>query len=249
MCSDMTYDILHGCKNDQQGLDYQGTLDHSVTGASCWNWTSVYRWLNETDVINNNIHNAFNYCRNPTNFTLGPWCWISDPYGDYGQVIDELCALPICDMPQEHNEKYMMNPYNVVSLTNTREFAHKIIQFVFPICIILGTVSNCLSIAVFTRPALKRSTTAFLLIVLAMVDMMSLIGTLESWLRHMTDSYLAVSSDLSCKIYMYIYYVLTTFAGWVLVAVTFERVIAIRKPHSAKLICNHLRIVLANYIL
>lgn len=113
--------------------------------------------------------------------------------------------------------------------------AHILIRFIYPVIILLGTFLNMLSICV---PNLKHTTTSFLFVMLAITDTLSLFTAVEEWLKNMTGLYLSASTDVSCKIYRYISYVITDNSGWILIAVITERVINMVRPHTAALICT-----------
>ena len=112
-------------------------------------------------------------------------------------------------------------------------------HYIFPGVVLFGTILNTLSIYVFTHPSLRSTTTAFLLIILAVTDILSLYtGTFQEWLTTVADIYIFVRTDVSCLIYYYIWRIIKTCPGWVLCAVTLERVINMVKPHRAVLICT-----------
>ena len=63
------------------GLAYNGTVNTTRTGRNCRN------------NINNNEPQTdqHNYCRNPDEDPIGPWCFTTDP-----DVLWEECSIPLC---------------------------------------------------------------------------------------------------------------------------------------------------------
>jgi len=108
-----------------------------------------------------------------------------------------------------------------------------------PIIITYGTISNAFSFAVFLRPKLRDSTASFILTILAITDTISLnVGAWVQWMKALfkwqeVNNVVEASSDLSCKLYNYVYNTIRTFSVWVLVAVSFEKVVAIALPFQS----------------
>lgn len=220
-----------------------------MDGDICLPWTLYNQeFLHKLD-FHANI-DGFNYCRNPNNNIYGPWCYIDSNVGGSKKwlkshnmsahkiiVKTKLCSLPICGLSKEKNKIYMENTDKTIVETNCLKSADKIKTFVFPITILCGTVSNCFALKVFTRPALIKSTTTFLLIVLSTTDLLSLyLGAFPRWLRGLTDWYLEARNDTFCKTAIYVYYIVISFNSWVIVSITYERVYLLVYPVKAKLV-------------
>ncbi|KAK3099234.1 hypothetical protein FSP39_001315 [Pinctada imbricata] len=108
-----------------------------------------------------------------------------------------------------------------------------------PIFIILGTLGNILSIVVLNRKNLRRTTTSFYLTVLAISDIMILYsGLLRQWILAMYQIDIRHSNPFMCKVNFFSVYFFADLTGWILVAVTLERVFLVWHPHSGKRYCS-----------
>ena len=234
MCSEPAAGIHPECKEDETGLSYQGKLNRTIFGHACISWIMVnggfYKFPTDT------VDEAFNYCRNPDNDTFGPWCFTNT---DSGKYTGQRCGIPICGVSDNLNDIYVNHTGYSYQKDIWSNIAEIIIQFVFPIISFCGTVLNGFSLCTFSRPSLKSSTTAFLLIILTTTDTISLcMGALEKWFETYTGRPLAATSDLSCRTYWYIWYIFRTSSAWVLVTITLDRVINMAKPYKAGTICT-----------
>ena len=226
------------CQKTRQGIDYTGHIHHTLQGYKC------RYWYNQTDYIegrydhefaDNDITAAKNYCRNPGNASA-PWCYTSRP-----GVVRDWCRIPMCDVTDEFNDiytSYHAHRYEVKMTKSLAAADH--IRLVFPpMMIIFGTVTNVLSIKVFSRPSLLKSNMSFLMRVLAVVDMLSLnIGTWNEWFSSLTGSYIGAGSDVGCKTCYYFTNIISSYAGWVLCVITLERIIALALPLRVAEICT-----------
>lgn len=108
-----------------------------------------------------------------------------------------------------------------------------------PILILLGTVGNCLSIFVLSRKAIRSSTTALYLTVLAFSDLFVLYtGLLRQWLIYLFDKDVRKLGSFGCKLNIWLVYSSLDFSAWILIAVTLERVVSAWLPHNAKIVCT-----------
>ncbi|NXP67297.1 THRB protein, partial [Chloropsis cyanopogon] len=72
------------------GQNYRGTISHTKSGIECQVWTSKYPHIPKFNAtIFPNLNE--NYCRNPDNYSEGPWCYTRDP-----TVEREACPIPVC---------------------------------------------------------------------------------------------------------------------------------------------------------
>ena len=86
MCSEPPSDQYLNCKTTHADINYRGKTKYTQKGYTCKPWTLTklkdehYRFPDDT------VDEAFNYCRNPYNSTVGPWCFITEhipPYWDF----------------------------------------------------------------------------------------------------------------------------------------------------------------------
>ena len=126
--------------------------------------------------------------------------------------------------------------------------AEKIWIIVSPILIVVGTVTNVLSIVVLARKRMRSSTTMFYLLVLAIGDIMVLCtGLMRYWLKYALDVDVRVISQFGCKFHAFLVYFSLDFTTWILVAVTIDRCIFVCLPFKAKQLCTmfHARVTTA----
>ena len=84
--------ISTDCKDTEDGWDYKGKRDVTISGRKCQRWDVLYGDVhNYTDDLypDDTITEAANYCRNPDRRISGPWCFTS-------RTDWETCALPHC---------------------------------------------------------------------------------------------------------------------------------------------------------
>jgi len=216
-------DYTH-CRKKETGLDYEGNLSYSVSGARCLPWAD----FNITDFESN-------YCRNSyvegMHLQRGPWCYTE-------RDKNETCPVFICNVPDYINELYRASNFTSITKSSSDELADMVMLVFPPIILVLGTFLNSLSIALFSRRSLRDTTTAFLLTVLAFTDTFTLhMGVWVEWLSVIfrklhIDNYVDSNSDWTCKSYWYLYDIAGTTTVWVLVMLTIERLTAITQPHS-----------------
>ena len=145
---------------------------------------------------------------------------------------EKYCGIPICNASQLLNQIYIQHPEKAITKNYLWEITTFIRFIIFPSILAIGTILNMFSIAVFTRPSLRKSTTSLLLTILAFNDTGSLyIIHFVRWLRHI--NVFQVSTTM-CRIYIYFNFVIVSMSNWILVIVTMERVTAITLPHKAK---------------
>ena len=80
------------CKNSMMGSDYVGDISITVSGKACqkWNLKSPHHHQ-QKNFPDSSIMEAGNKCRNPDNWSEGPWCYTTDV-----NVRWELCDIPMC---------------------------------------------------------------------------------------------------------------------------------------------------------
>ena len=153
-CGDITYSTKN-CKTTKQGSDYVGNISHTIQGHQCQAWHKQRRYSTgrfDYEFPDNDIHAANSFCRNPSSFDEGPWCYTTEPGIEWKQ-----CGIPICNITEELNNVYMTyHPYIDDYTTTKLLAAANNIRLIYPPFIkIFGTFTNILSIKVFLRPSLK----------------------------------------------------------------------------------------------
>ena len=114
-----------------------------------------------------------------------------------------------------------------------------LLKIILPLQLLLGTAGNCLSILVLTRQKIRKSTTAIYLVVLAISDLFVLYtGLLRRWISVVFDLDIRHLHPVVCKIHAWLVYSSLDYSAWILIAVTFERVVLVWFPHSAKRRCS-----------
>lgn len=117
--------------------------------------------------------------------------------------------------------------------TWTVEFLLKI--YFTPLLLFAGTFGNLLSLVVFSRQKFRQSPTAFYFRVLAIADTLVLyVGLWPNWLRDAFDVHVFPITDAACGALVYLKYLLSDCAVWVLVLMTVERYIDVIRPHTAQ---------------
>ncbi|VDI42859.1 Hypothetical predicted protein [Mytilus galloprovincialis] len=70
-------------------VNYTGTVSTTDTGRTCQYWSRRYPHVHD---FTTKLANQHNYCRNPDNEPLGPWCYTTD-----SETRWEYCTVPFCD--------------------------------------------------------------------------------------------------------------------------------------------------------
>ncbi|XP_056018014.1 uncharacterized protein LOC125668881 isoform X2 [Ostrea edulis] len=80
------------CKDTEQGMEYEGTLDRTREGISCQRWDSTYPHVpnRKLKFERSTMSAQENYCRNPDGASE-PWCYTVDP-----DIRWQYCHVPFC---------------------------------------------------------------------------------------------------------------------------------------------------------
>jgi len=78
------------CKPSPGGRYYVGSTSVTKSGRTCQAWSSQSAYGDE-QFPDGSRAAAVNYCRNPSNMSTVPWCYINDPYNYL-----EKCDVPDC---------------------------------------------------------------------------------------------------------------------------------------------------------
>ena len=110
--------------------------------------------------------------------------------------------------------------------------------------IVVGTVTNVLNLAVFTRPKMKSLSTTVYLLALSVADLgvmyFELFRIWFEWMDKMVDPALYMT-DTYCKLGNYLNVACRDFSNWLIAAITVERLIVLAAPLKAKLFCTVFR--------
>jgi len=116
----------------------------------------------------------------------------------------------------------------------TMYLGSQLIKYVLPLIILFGTVGNILSIIVLQRKAMRTSCSSVYLSALAIADISVLyLSAFKTWLRVVTGFELLHVADCACKLIKYAFYSCTHFSAWIVVVVTFERLLVVYAPFRA----------------
>jgi len=111
--------------------------------------------------------------------------------------------------------------------------AKAILPYAWAVLLLMGSIGNCLTIAVMIRPKLRENLTSLLFMALAVADQMVLIfGPFLVLLTRLPPSYFSFKnySDWSCKLNRFIFHLSSQCASWILLIITCERFLAVLFP-------------------
>ena len=80
-----------------------------------------------------------------------PWCFTEDP-----DVLADYCAIPICGVSDYLNAQYLKQIGTSYIKLLPWKIAKSIELIFYPILLFCGSVSNILSVMVFSLPCLKK---------------------------------------------------------------------------------------------
>ena len=239
MCNEPTWTNDVDCKINNQGKNYKGKINITISGDICWPWMFNNEKLHK---LHKDVSEDLNYCRNMDNDKIGPWCFykpLIQPVDGKSLYKKQYCPIPICSLEKKLNKIYIENVDKTHLKTHSWIASRNILLIICPFFLILGTILNSLAMLVFKLPILQGNTTAFLLFILAIFDLLSLyMGALFRWMRIISGWYIEATNLATCMIYSYAQGIVTSTSAWLLPTITLERLVAISKPFYAKLICT-----------
>ena len=113
---------------------------------------------------------------------------------------------------------------------------------VSPILILIGTVTNTISVVVLSRKRLMISNSIFYLTILSGANIFMLyIGLLHYWIEHAFQVDIRTLSEVLCRIDVFLVYFVFHFINWTLVTVSIDRCIHVCMPLKAISICTRQR--------
>ena len=139
----------------------------------------------------------------------------------------------------------IQNPENTTGLENVwvdypgfMNTSKLLRTYVPPVLLIFGTLGNVLSFLVLIR---KSKSTYLYLAALAVLDLLVLyVGLMRLWIAEFTVD-LQNATNWLCKGVNYLGYVSSDCSVWIIIAVTFERFVAVCFPMKAPQICKRSR--------
>ncbi|KAL8609116.1 hypothetical protein ACOMHN_046722 [Nucella lapillus] len=109
------------------------------------------------------------------------------------------------------------------------------------VLLLLGSAGNALSLAVLTRPRMRRSNVSVYLMVVAVADLVSLYtGLLRHIIQTATGKDVRQHSAAMCKIHTTVVYFSLDLSAWLLAALSVERCISVKWPHRVKPHCTRM---------
>ncbi|CAH1777808.1 unnamed protein product, partial [Owenia fusiformis] len=84
------------CRTSKTAREYNGEISKTRSGKTCQRWDSQsphsHSNYDPSDFPEHSLSDASNFCRNPSSYSEGAWCYTTDP-----TVRWELCDIPVCD--------------------------------------------------------------------------------------------------------------------------------------------------------
>ena len=115
-------------------------------------------------------------------------------------------------------------------------------SYIVPVIVIVGLAGNALSFVVFSQKTFIHSVSSMLFRVLAVVDSLSMLTyDVIHIIADRLGSSVVTRSTLTCRMFIFPYFLLRTYSGWIIALVCLERVIGIVSPHRARVLCTHRR--------
>jgi len=105
---------------------------------------------------------------------------------------------------------------------------------VSPVLLIVGTVSNLLSlIVIIATPSFRKGPAGFALGALSAVDTGVLVtSVLRRWLSHAYDWDIATTSTVSCRTHFYLAHLFTQLSSWTVAVLSADRAVCIGRPFA-----------------
>ncbi|WAQ98897.1 FMAR-like protein [Mya arenaria] len=113
-----------------------------------------------------------------------------------------------------------------------------------PFLCFFGICGNIISIAVLRKGTI--SSTHILLISLAVIDTLVLtFSPLKQWIMHLMQIDVRQTTEVVCKLDMFLTYLLVQLSPWVLVMITVERAYSVIKPHLVRVVFTRRRTLIS----
>lgn len=100
--------------------------------------------------------------------------------------------------------------------------------YIYPIVLLTGLTGNTLSIAILTRPAMRSLPTYTYLTLLSFTDNLVLLAhLLRLWIEALTGYDISLQHNWACKLKSLVGFTTTHYSGWLIVAMTVDRYMAV----------------------
>ncbi|CAH1775496.1 unnamed protein product [Owenia fusiformis] len=110
-------------------------------------------------------------------------------------------------------------------------------KYLCPVVILIGVVGSVLTIMVMQGTGMKRTTPSVYLTFLATADALTLLtGALRHWINYSWEIDIRDLMAWICKTHHFVLYLCIHLSGWLLVAVSIDRVITVYLPLQARFI-------------
>lgn len=123
---------------------------------------------------------------------------------------------------------------------------NNILNIAIIVVVIIGIVGNVLSYIVFSRPTFRKSSTSIYCRALAIFDSLIIYDAFLQFYIVLYNYFVFVYSDAMCKIFTYMIYAFGALPGWILIAMSIDKVLGLRKlTHEKKRPLVHYMILTA----
>lgn len=121
---------------------------------------------------------------------------------------------------------------------------NNILNIAIIVVVIIGIVGNVLSYIVFSRPTFRKSSTSIYCRALAIFDSLIIYDAFLQFYIVLYNYFVFVYSDAMCKIFTYMIYAFGALPGWILIAMSIDKVLGLRKlTHEKKRLLIHYMIL------
>jgi hypothetical protein len=94
------------------------------------------------------------------------------------------------------------------------------------IWLVIGTISNLISLAVFSRNSMRRNSTFIYLAIMSFSDIITLwLSSFRDYLAYKFNIY--INGDYPCKFHVFSFFVFAQFSSWLLVGANLDRLIVV----------------------
>ena len=121
---------------------------------------------------------------------------------------------------------------------NTIKQIIKILNTTIPlIWLIVGTLTNGLSLFVFSRPTLRNSSTFFYIAIMTLSDFIVIwTSSFRDFLAYRFQIY--IKGSFMCRLHVFLFYLTCQFSSWLLTAANFDRLVFVISHKHSKIWCT-----------